>query len=74
VQQDLLAGTLARVLPDWRATNTNFRSGIYAVFHQARLLPAKTRAFLDFMTEAMPGLMSGDARQASVLTDRSGNV
>jgi DNA-binding transcriptional LysR family regulator len=74
VQHDLLTGGLARVLPDWRATNTSFRSGIYAVFHQARLLPAKTRAFLDFMTEAMAGLMSGDARQASVLTDRSGNV
>ncbi|RKK05452.1 LysR family transcriptional regulator [Pseudoroseomonas wenyumeiae] len=58
VQRDLRAGRLARVLPQWQATNTSFGSGIYAVFHQTRL-PAKTRAFLDFLAEALPRVMAG---------------
>ncbi len=60
VQKDLREGRLARVLPEWRATNTTFGSGIYAVFHQTRFLPAKTRAFLDFLAEQLPRLMAGD--------------
>ncbi|MBC9177420.1 LysR family transcriptional regulator [Pseudoroseomonas ludipueritiae] len=59
VQGDMRAGRLARVLPQWQATNTSFGAGIYAVFHQARLLPAKTRAFLDFLAEALPRVMAG---------------
>ncbi|MBE9606856.1 LysR family transcriptional regulator [Acetobacteraceae bacterium H6797] len=70
VQHDLLAGRLSRVLPDWQATNTTiFGSGIYAIFHQARLLPAKTRAFLDFLAEALPRVTAGEGLTA--LTGRS---
>lgn len=58
VRRDMLAGRLTRLLPQWQATNTSFGAGIYAVFHQTRLLPAKTRAFLDFLAEALPRVMA----------------
>jgi DNA-binding transcriptional LysR family regulator len=54
VRDALAAGSLVRLLPDWRVTNTGFEQGIYAVFRQTALLPAKTRAFLDFLVEALP--------------------
>lgn len=57
VQQDIATGRLVRLLPGLRVTNTGFDLGIYAVFRQASLLPAKTRAFLDFLVEAMPGVI-----------------
>lgn len=42
-----------RLLPGLQVTNTGFDLGIYAVFRQASLMPAKTRAFLDFLAEAV---------------------
>jgi DNA-binding transcriptional LysR family regulator len=54
VRRELEAGRLVRLLPHLRVTNTGFDLGIYAVFRQTSLLPAKTRAFLDFLVEAMP--------------------
>ncbi|MFC7476151.1 LysR family transcriptional regulator [Dankookia sp. GCM10030260] len=59
VRDELAAGRLLRLLPDWRVTNSEFDQGIHAVFRQAALLPAKTRAFLDFLVEALPGAVSG---------------
>jgi DNA-binding transcriptional LysR family regulator len=63
-RQDLEAGRLVRVLPDARATNTGFDLGIYAVFRQTSLLPAKTRAFIDFLVEAMPGVVGNKGAAA----------
>ncbi|MCQ4159026.1 LysR family transcriptional regulator [Roseomonas sp. GC11] len=71
VEHDRAAGRLVRLLPEWRVSNTvHFGSGIYAVFHPAKMLPAKTRAFLDFMAEFLPGLIFQS--EISALTDRSG--
>ncbi|WP_431283663.1 LysR family transcriptional regulator [Humitalea sp. 24SJ18S-53] len=53
VRQELQSGRLVRLLPEARVTNTGFDLGIYAVFRQTSLLPAKTRAFLDFLVEVM---------------------
>jgi DNA-binding transcriptional LysR family regulator len=74
VRRDLEAGRLSRLLPDWRVTNSvHFGSGIYAVFHQSKLMPAKTRAFLDFLVETLPGAVKGqDDAEPLMLTDRSG--
>lgn len=44
------AGTLTRVLPDWCLPSV---SG-WAVFPGRRLMPAKTRAFLDMLSAALP--------------------
>ena len=54
VRDELAAGRLVRLLPGWQATNSSFEVGIYAIFRQSGLLPAKIRAFLDFMVEALP--------------------
>lgn len=63
VREELESGRLVRLLPAVRVTNTGFDLGIYAVFRQTSLLPAKTRVFLDFLVEALPGLIShGSAR------------
>ncbi len=63
VREELESGRLERLLPAVRVTNTGFDLGIYAVFRQTSLLPAKTRVFLDFLVEALPGLIShGSAR------------
>jgi DNA-binding transcriptional LysR family regulator len=62
VGPELRAGSLVRLLPRWRVSNTGFDLGIYAVFRQTSLLPAKTRAFLDFLVEAMPRVVdTGEA-------------
>ena len=55
VRPDLAAGRLVRLLPHLRVTNTGFELGIYAVFRQTSLMPAKTRVFLDFLAAAMQG-------------------
>lgn len=55
VRDELASGRLRRLLPRLRVTNTGFDLGIYAVFRQSGLVPAKTRAFLDFLAEAVQG-------------------
>ncbi|MEN9658320.1 MAG: hypothetical protein RL571_1785 [Pseudomonadota bacterium] len=45
VAEDLAAGRLVHVLPEW----TLSAGGIYAVYPSARYLPAKVRILLDFM-------------------------
>lgn len=43
------AGELARVLPDWRSTP----AAAWAVFPERRLMPAKTRAFIEALALAL---------------------
>lgn len=57
VREDVDAGRLSRLLPGWQATNAGFEGGIYAVHRAMGLLPAKTRAFLDTLVDALPGLL-----------------
>jgi DNA-binding transcriptional LysR family regulator len=59
VRDELAAGRLVRLLPGWQVTNSSFEPGIYAVFRQTSLLPAKTRAFLDFLVEALARTAGG---------------
>ncbi|MDH5822793.1 LysR family transcriptional regulator [Luteimonas sp. RD2P54] len=47
VHQDLRAGRLRAVLPDWPVPC----SGIHAVMPQRRLVPPRVRAFVDFLAE-----------------------
>lgn len=47
VQDDLLAGRLVRILPGYTLGVRHY----YALYPHARNLPAKVRAFVDFMTE-----------------------
>ncbi len=59
VRDELAAGRLVRLLPGWQVTNSSFEAGIYAIFRQSGLLPAKTRAFLDFLVEFLPRTARG---------------
>lgn len=46
IDEDLRAGRLVRVLPDYGLSN-----GIHAVMPQRRLVPPRVRAFVDFLAE-----------------------
>ncbi|HWZ63483.1 MAG TPA: LysR substrate-binding domain-containing protein [Steroidobacteraceae bacterium] len=48
---DVRSGTLRRVLPGWSSTE----QGIYAVYPSARFIPAKVRAFVEFMATRLQG-------------------
>ena len=45
VEDDLEAGRLVHLLPDWHFT----RQGVYALYPDTRHLPLKVRVFIDFM-------------------------
>ena len=53
VRADIEAGTLVRLLADYRFAVRQFSNGVFAVFRQNRALPLKVRAFVDFMAEAL---------------------
>jgi DNA-binding transcriptional LysR family regulator len=50
VQPYLDSGALVHVLPDWMFA----RYTVYAALPTRRMLPARTKAFLDFVSEQMP--------------------
>ena len=47
---DVQAGRLVHVLPDWMYS----RYTVYAALPTRRMVPARTKAFLDFVTEQVP--------------------
>lgn len=49
VDDDLAAGRLVRVLPDWQSTEM----GVYAVYPSRKHLSAKVRTFVDFLAAAL---------------------
>ncbi|MCB1395198.1 MAG: LysR family transcriptional regulator [Rhodobacter sp.] len=55
VAPDLTGGTLVRLMPDYRVTNTTYEEGIYATFLENVQTPVKIRVFLDFICERLPG-------------------
>ncbi|AHV91600.1 LysR family transcriptional regulator [Bordetella holmesii] len=55
VQSDIARGTLARVFPDYRVTNTTFEEGMYATILDTAMIPAKIRLFLDFVADHVSG-------------------
>lgn len=55
VVNHLASGELVHVLPDWMAG----RLTIYAAVPSRKLIPARTRAFLSFISEWLPGHAPG---------------
>lgn len=55
VHRDIAAGTLVRMLPDYRVTNTTFEEGMYATILDTAMIPAKIRLFLDFVADHVSG-------------------
>ncbi len=52
IEDDLQAGRLVRLLPEWQLT----RQGVYALYPDTRHLPLKVRVFIDFMKGMSVGL------------------
>ena len=50
---DLAAGTLLRLLPDYRAYPEGFAEAVYAVHPRGPFVPAKVTAFVDFLRETI---------------------
>ena len=47
-EQDVVSGTLCRVLPDWHGSSVS----VYALT-ETRLLPAKTQRFIEFLRDKL---------------------
>jgi DNA-binding transcriptional LysR family regulator len=52
VRNELAAGRLVRLLPEYRVSHIEFDNGIYAVFQKSRHMSAKVRVFIDFLAQA----------------------
>ncbi len=55
VANDIAQGRLVRLMPEFRVTNTSFDDGIYATILDTPMIPAKIRAFLDFVADEVSG-------------------
>jgi len=50
IEEQLASGELVHVLPEWIVS----RYTVYAALPSGRMLPARTKVFLDFMSEQGP--------------------
>lgn len=55
VAEDLRAGRLVRVLPDWRSPD----NAVHAVFPTNRLMARRTRCLVDFLASRLGGMEAG---------------
>lgn len=55
VTEDLAKGRLVRVLSQYKVTNTSFEDGVYATILDTPMIPAKIKAFIDFVAEEVSG-------------------
>jgi DNA-binding transcriptional LysR family regulator len=55
VHQDIARGSLVRLMPDYRVTNTTFEEGMCATILDTPMIPAKIRLFLDFVASHVSG-------------------
>src|SRR5262249_19821953 len=72
VCEDILSGQLARVLPQWKASEIS----VHVVYHAHRMLPARVRAFIDFAVSNFVGALGSTkgADFSSVAVRRSGSA
>ncbi|OJA05128.1 LysR family transcriptional regulator [Halomonas sp. QHL1] len=54
VNEHLASGALVALLPGWQSVRADF----YAVYEQRRHVPARLRAFIDYVQREMPGRVS----------------
>ncbi|GAA6138277.1 LysR family transcriptional regulator [Arenicella sp. 4NH20-0111] len=50
VDEDLHSGKLVHVLPTWKASGASEESAIWLLYSSKKFLPAKTRAFIEFLS------------------------
>jgi DNA-binding transcriptional LysR family regulator len=49
VEEDLKAGTLVNLFPDYQATATDFNTAVWIVYPSRAYVPLKVQAFIDFL-------------------------
>jgi DNA-binding transcriptional LysR family regulator len=64
VEPFLVSGALVQVLPDWMY----LRYTVYAALPTRRMVPARTKAFLDFVTEQVPEALAQQRAAAGLVT------
>ncbi|WP_069384524.1 LysR family transcriptional regulator [Halomonas caseinilytica] len=67
VHDDLSAGRLIELLPEWRGVRADF----HAVYHQRRHVPLRIRAFVAYLEREMAGRVPSRSLPRSVLTGES---
>jgi DNA-binding transcriptional LysR family regulator len=55
IDEDLLAGTLVNVFPDYEVTATDFNTAAWLVYPSRAYIPLKVRAFIDFFKKSISG-------------------
>jgi DNA-binding transcriptional LysR family regulator len=55
VHHDIARGSLVRLMPQYRVSNTSFEDGMYATILDTPMIPAKIRLFLDFIAARVSG-------------------
>lgn len=74
VHKDIAKGSLVRLMPDHRVTNTTFEEGMYATILDTPMIPAKIRLFMDFVASHVSGdelRFSAYGKTAGYSADRS---
>ncbi|HEX7891804.1 MAG TPA: LysR family transcriptional regulator [Ramlibacter sp.] len=62
VREDIQAGRLVRLLPEYRLSGSSFDNGVYALFRHTQMLPKRVRVFVDFLAGALAA--SGELRDS----------
>lgn len=70
VHADLERGSLVRLLPHLRVSNTSYEEGMYATILDTPMIPTKVRLFLDFVAEQV----SGEGHRFTALQAATGTV
>ena len=51
VREEIRAGRLVRLFPEYRVSHLEFENGVFAVYQRSRHLSARVRVFIDFLVE-----------------------
>ena len=49
IEEDLSKGLLVELLPDWKVSGASSDSSIWLVYPSSRFIPAKSKAFANFL-------------------------
>lgn len=73
VADHLSQGALRQVMPDIRVTNTTFEEGIFVTYRETSLVPAKLRAYIDFVISQWEDALKRSIKRSPEVDRPSGN-
>lgn len=56
IDEDLRAGTLVNVFPEYEVTATDFNTAAWLVYPTRAYVPLKVRVFIDFLKQYLSGV------------------